>query len=214
MFTGLIEEIGTIKNIQSSSTSAELTIICTTMFDDIDLGASIAVNGICLTVTHMTRDSFSVDVMPETMKISNLKHLKISDKVNLERALSLKKRLGGHFVSGHADGVGSIKSIQKNDNAFLIKINTDPSILKYIIHRGSITIDGISLTVCDLEEDDFSVSIIPHTFAYTTLNFKKVGDLVNLENDMIAKYIERLLTFDDQTSKKNLTIDFLKENGF
>ncbi|MGL4394624.1 MAG: riboflavin synthase [Brevinema sp.] len=215
MFTGLIEEVGVVKNIKNSTVSAQLQIQCKKIMEDIELGASISVSGICLTVTSFTFDSFTVDVMPETMKVTTLKLLKINDKVNLERALSLQTRLGGHLVSGHVDGVGVIESIKQHDNAVLIKIKATTETLKYTILRGSITIDGISLTVCELGESHFSVSIIPHTFEHTTLSLKKEGDLVNLENDMIAKYTERLLTFQDNSKPQSkITIEYLKENGF
>ncbi|MGL4560968.1 MAG: riboflavin synthase [Brevinema sp.] len=214
MFTGLIEEVGTVKNIHLGAKSAQLLVQCSIIREDIHLGDSIAVNGVCLTVTKLYPNAFEVDAMPETLDVSALKYLVKGQKVNLERALSVGSRLGGHIVSGHVDGVGIIKQIQPNENAVLITVTAPMNILKYIIHRGSIAIDGISLTVCGLDDHEFQVSIIPHTFSHTTLSLKKIGEQINLENDMIAKYTERLLSFQAPAPKKDITIEFLKSNGF
>ncbi|WAW15142.1 riboflavin synthase [Peptostreptococcus equinus] len=224
MFTGIIEEIGTIRNIQKGPKSQILYIGAKTVLEDVKLGDSIAVNGVCLTVTKFIKDEFQVDIMHETMDRSSLANISIGSKVNLERAMQLGGRFGGHIVSGHIDGLGIIKSIKKDDNAIWYQIETQKQIMKYIILKGSITIDGISLTVAKLEEDNFSVSIIPHTSTYTTLNHRKVGDKVNLENDSIGKYIEKLLNFQvdamesiknqNLNNKSNINMEFLLKNGF
>ncbi|SHI51833.1 riboflavin synthase alpha chain [Dethiosulfatibacter aminovorans DSM 17477] len=216
MFTGLIEEIGTVKKIVSGSSSAEITIKASKIMDDVKLGDSIATNGICLTVTRFTGDEFTVDAMPETMRVTNLKNLKNGSRVNLERALKVGDRLGGHIVSGHVDGTGRIVGFKEDDNAIWVEISAGREILKYIIHKGSITIDGTSLTVAALGKESFKVSIIPLTQEETTLTGKKVGEEVNLECDLVGKYIERLTLFKEEAKeeKKGIDMDFLKENGF
>lgn len=215
MFTGLIEEIGTVKNIKRGAKSAQITINAKKIFGDIRLGDSISTNGVCLTVVKYNNDSFTVDVMPETMRRSNLKNLTHGSKVNLERALKVGDRLGGHMVSGHIDDVGHITSIEEEDNATWVTIKAESNILKYIIVKGSIAIDGTSLTIGDIDNETFKVSIIPLTKEETTLLRKNIGDEVNLECDMIGKYIERLSRFNNSKSnKKSINIDFLRENGF
>lgn len=211
MFTGIIEEIGKIKKIKQGSKSVVLTIEAAKVLNDTAIGDSIATNGVCLTVTHIDHNSFEVDVMHETLKRSNLYELKINSLVNLERALTLSSRLGGHMVSGHIDGVGTISNITKDDIAYRITITTEPHITRYIIDKGSITIDGISLTVIKVTTQSFEVSIIPHTKEETTLLSKRVGDTVNLENDMIAKYVEKLL---EHKPSESLTEDILKKYGY
>lgn len=215
MFTGLIEEIGRVKKIVFGSSSAEITIKASKIMDDVKLGDSISTNGICLTVTRFSSNEFTVDVMPETMKVTNLKNLRNGSRVNLERALRVGDRLGGHIVSGHVDGIGSIIGFTEDDNAIWVEIKADMNIMKYIIHKGSITIDGTSLTVADLGKESFKVSIIPLTQEETTLTSKKLGDEVNLECDLVGKYIERLAMFkEEEKEKKGIDADFLKENGF
>ncbi len=217
MFTGIVEEIGYIKGIQRSSKSVCLTIAASLVLDDVKLGDSIATNGVCLTVTEFTKDSFVADVMPETMFRSNLGDLKAGSRVNLERALRFGDRLGGHLVSGHIDGTGSIIGKNKDDNAIWIHIGAPPEIIKYIIQKGSVAIDGISLTVAYVDNESFKVSIIPHTQDETTLVSLKEGARVNLENDMTAKYIERFMFFgkeEKKTEKSSLTMNLLEENGF
>jgi riboflavin synthase len=214
MFTGLIEEIGTLQTIVKGAKSAQITIGAVKVLEGVKLGDSISTNGVCLTVVGFTKNSFTVDVMPETMRRSNLKNLKSGSKVNLERALRLGDRLGGHIVSGHIDGVGHIKAMEEEDNATWITIEAGPEILKYIIQKGSIAIDGTSLTVAYTDNDIFKVSIIPLTRDETTLLSKKIGEEVNLECDMVGKYIERLAFFNDKETKKSIDINFLKENGF
>ncbi|MCT4509327.1 MAG: riboflavin synthase [Tepidibacter sp.] len=215
MFTGLIEEIGTIHTIKKGLNSAQITIGATKILSDVKLGDSISTNGVCLTVIEFTKNSFTVDVMPETMRRSNLNNLKHGSLVNLERALKINDRLGGHIVSGHIDGVGKIKKIEEEDNATWVSIEASSNILKYIIEKGSIAIDGTSLTVAYAGLDIFKVSIIPLTKDKTTLLGKTVGDEVNLECDMMGKYIERLLSFkQDEKKETKIDLDFLAKNGF
>ena len=215
MFTGLIEEIGEVKHIVKGLKSAKITISASKVLNGVNIGDSICTNGVCLTVVEFTKDTFTVDVMPETMKRSNLNRLKIGSRVNLERALRLGDRLGGHIVSGHIDGVGIISNMEKDDNAIWVSIKSTSDILKYIIHKGSITIDGISLTVAYVDKEIFKVSIIPLTKEETTLLSKSIGQEVNLECDVVGKYIERFTTFNkEQKQKSNIDINFLKENGF
>lgn len=215
MFTGLIEEIGEIKSIEKAAKSARINIKSEKVLQGIKLGDSICTNGVCLTVTEFSNNTFSVDVMAETVRSSNLGKLKQGSKVNLERALKLSDRLGGHIVSGHIDGIGTIVDLQNEENATWVSVETTKDILKYIVHKGSITIDGISLTVAYVDESIFKVSIIPHTQGETTLVIKKIGDEVNLESDMMAKYVEKLLKYGEvPMQKKPISMDFLKENGF
>lgn len=211
MFTGIIEEIGTIQSIQRSGNSAVLTIQVDLILSDIHIGDSIAVNGICLTVTSFSSNSFCADVMHETLNRSSLRSLRSKSPVNLERAMPANGRFGGHIVSGHIDGTGTIRSTKQDSNAVWYTIQTSPSILRYIVEKGSITIDGISLTVATVQNDSFQVSIIPHTLKQTILAYKRAGDMVNLENDCIAKYVERLLNCQPKTT---ITTDFLTKNGF
>lgn len=215
MFTGLIEEIGTVHTIKKGLKSAQITISASKIMNDVKLGESISTNGVCLTVVEFTKNSFTVDVMPETIRRSNLKDLKHGSLVNLERALKVNGRLGGHIVSGHIDGVGKIKKIEEEDNATWVSVQAPSNILKYVIAKGSIAIDGTSLTVAYAGLDVFKVSIIPLTKEETTLLGKKVGDEVNLECDMMGKYIERLLLFkEDKKNESNIDLDFLTKNGF
>ena len=214
MFTGIVEELGEVKNIQRRSKAIILTIKAEKVLEDIQLGDSIATNGVCLTVTDFNERQFEVDVTPETMRKSSLGNLSIKDEVNLERALKLSDRLGGHLVSGHIDGTGKISAKRQEDNAVLITITPKPELLKYIIAEGSITVDGISLTVAQLDDNSFTVSIIPHTNQITTLSHKKVGDIVNLETDMIGKYVERMMEFENEHENNDLDIKTLRDNGF
>lgn len=215
MFTGLVEEVGITQSILKGSKSAKITIKAAKVLEEVSLGDSIATNGVCLTVTSFTNNTFSVDVMAETMRKSNLNNLKPGDKVNLERALRLGDRLGGHLVSGHVDGIGTIKEFKKEDNAIWVSINTPSSILKYIIQKGSIAIDGISLTIAYVDDEIFKVSIIPHTKDATTLLTKNIGSEVNLECDMIGKYVEKLLAFKENTPvQSNIDMNFLSKHGF
>lgn len=222
MFTGIIEEVGTIRSIAKGSKSAVLTIEAAKVLEGSKVGDSIAVNGVCLTVTTMTARQFTADVMAETLRRSSLGSLSRGSKVNLERAMAADGRFGGHIVSGHIDGTGTVLSLTPEDNAVWVRIETPKELLKYIVEKGSIAIDGISLTVADVTETDFAVSIIPHTGAETTLLTKAAGDIVNLENDIIGKYVDKLLHYgagEETENQKNpkssgITMDFLLENGF
>lgn len=215
MFTGLIEEIGEVDKISKGAQSAQITIKSKKVLGDIKLGDSISTNGVCLTVVKFDKNSFIVDVMPETMRRSNLKNIKSGSRVNLERAMQLGDRLGGHIVSGHVDGIGIIKSIDKEDNATWVSIETSLDIMKYMINKGSVTVDGISLTIAKVEDGVFKVSIIPTTKGETTLLDKHVGDELNVECDVVGKYIERFMIFNqEEASKSSIDINFLKKNGF
>lgn len=215
MFTGLIEEIGRVQSVIKSTKSAKLTIKASKVLEGIRAGDSISTNGVCLTVTEFTSNGFLVDVMAETMRRSNLHEISPGDEVNLERALKVGDRLGGHVVSGHIDGMGTITNYEEEDNAVWVTIKTSPEVLKYIVQKGSIAIDGISLTVAYVDETVFKVSVIPHTKDVTTLLRKKVGDIVNLECDMLGKYIEKLLQSREQVPiNKGINMNFLSEHGF
>lgn len=215
MFTGIVEETGSIKNIKRGAASAELSIEASKVLEDVALGDSIAVNGVCLTVTDFSGSMFTADVMHETLDRSSLGALRPGSPVNLERAMKADGRFGGHIVSGHIDGTGHISNISRDDNAIWYTIDTSGDILKYIVEKGSIAIDGISLTVASVDESSFKVSIIPHTAANTILAVKKIGDVVNLENDIIGKYVEKLMrTAENETEESCITEAFLIENGF
>lgn len=210
MFTGIIEEVGKIKNIQGG-TNYKLTIGASKILEDIHLGDSIAVNGICLTAISWDNGSFTVDVMRETLERTSLHKLRAGSFVNLERALAANGRFGGHIVSGHIDGTGEIINIRRDANAVWYKIKTSEKIMEFIIEKGSIAIDGISLTVAKVDRSAFYVSVIPHTLENTILLSKKPGDIVNLENDIVGKYIK---SFTDKNSNSPLCESFLKSNGF
>lgn len=219
MFTGIVEEMGKIKSITRGSQSAVLAIEASKVLEGSRIGDSIAVNGVCLTVISISSREFTADVMAETLRRSSLGTLQRGSRVNLERAMAADGRFGGHIVSGHIDGTGIVASMRKEDNAVWVAIDTTEQLLKYIVEKGSIAIDGISLTVAQVTESGFSVSLIPHTGAETTLLQKKPGDIVNLENDIIGKYVERLLAFggkEQDTGKEqgNITMDFLAKHGF
>ena len=213
MFTGIIEEVGNIHAIGGGS----LVVRAKKVLEDVQIGDSIAVNGVCLTVTHFDSTSFAADVMPETVRRTSLAELKKGSLVNLERALTLSSRLGGHIVSGHIDGVGKIVSLEKEKNALLLTIGASSEILAYIVEKGSVALDGISLTVAKLQQDSFTVSLIPHTREVTNLRDKGAGSLINIENDVIGKYVQRLLQGKTQAQPQaasNITLDFLQNNGF
>ncbi|MFT8315230.1 MAG: riboflavin synthase [Clostridium sp.] len=215
MFTGLVEEIGTVERIIKGAKSAKITIRAHDVLDNLKLGDSISTNGVCLTVVDFNNNYFTVDVMAETIRRSNLKNLSIGSSVNLERALQLNSRLGGHIVSGHIDGIGVIEKYKTEDNAVWITIDTSPELLKYIVEKGSIAIDGVSLTVAYVDEKSFKVSIIPHTKDATSLLKNKIGDEVNLECDIVGKYIEKFLGLkEDKSNSKGIDLDFLASNGF
>ncbi|MGJ7909773.1 riboflavin synthase [Neobacillus sp. LXY-1] len=218
MFTGIIEEIGIVSNVQRTGEAIVLTIEAQKILEDVHLGDSIAVNGVCLTVTSFTGKQFTVDVMPESVRATSLNVIRRGSKVNLERAMAAGGRFGGHFVSGHIDGTGRIKSKKSYENAVYYEIETEPNILRYVILKGSIAVDGTSLTVFEVTETGFTLSLIPHTLSETVLGFKQTGDIVNLECDMISKYVEHYIQhFSKRTSAtKNggITAQFLEDHGF
>lgn len=215
MFTGIIEEVGTIRQIQRGAASAVLHIQASLIPSDVKVGDSIAVNGICLTVTSFHRRGFTADVMHETLNRSTLGALVPGSPVNLERAMPADGRFGGHIVSGHIDAVGTVASTRQDDVAVWYTIEAPPDVLRYVVEKGSIAIDGISLTVAAVTSRSFSVSVIPHTASVTILGGKRPGDKVNLEADIIGKYVERLLSPNGKPAKKSgLTMEFLAQNGF
>lgn len=216
MFTGLVEELGKVKNMVRTSRSVRLTINANKVVSDVKIGDSIAVNGTCLTVVAHGDDWFTADVMPETVDRTVLSRLKTGDKVNLERTLRVGDRFGGHIVSGHIDGVGTISGKNTNDIAVIVRITAEPQVMRYIVEKGSIAIDGTSLTVVAVGGDWFTVSLIPHTAGLTTVGLKTVGELVNLEADVIGKYVERLMGLSGQQpeSKENMNAEFLRLHGF
>lgn len=223
MFTGIIEETGIVNSVAEGSLSAVITIQAAKVLEGSHVGDSIAVNGVCLTVTSIHGGFFTADVMAETLRRSSLGKLSKGSRINLERAMPAGGRFGGHIVSGHIDGTGTVVSKVKEDNAVWVTISADKSILKYIVLKGSVAIDGISLTVAALNDDGgtFSVSVIPHTGEETILLKKAVGDIVNIENDVIGKYVGRLLNYRESPDcntapggTPEITMDFLAENGF
>ena len=216
MFTGIIEETGAVRHVSLHGNSGSIQIGAELVLKGTKPGDSIAVNGVCLTVTTMDSKSFTADVMAETLRRSNLGNLKGGDWVNLERAMPAEGRFGGHIVSGHIDGTGTIAAMENEGNATWVYIRTSSDILALIVEKGSIAIDGISLTVAKVGMADFAVSIIPHTSSHTALLKKRTGDVVNLENDIVGKYVERLLGRKAQAEqhKSRITEEFLRENGF
>lgn len=215
MFTGIVEEIGHVEHIQNGEKFSRIKINAVKVLEQSQIGDSIATNGVCLTITNMTSGSFEADIMAETLRKSNLGSLRIGAAVNLERAMRLSSRLGGHLVSGHIDGIGEMMSITKEAAATWITIKAPTEILRYVVLKGSIAIDGISLTVADVTKEYFKVSVIPHTKNKTTLLMKGVTDQVNLEVDIIGKYVERLLGLTHEVHKENkIDQDFLKKHGF
>ncbi len=232
MFTGIIEAVGTVQQVMRGRDSVVVTLSRPEMFDDLHLGDSVAVNGVCLTVTTFDASSFSADVMPETLARSSLGTLRQGSRVNLERAMPALGRFGGHFVSGHIDGTGKIMRIERDDNAIWYTVQAASDLLRYVILKGSIALEGISLTVARVSKDTFSVSIIPYTASETTLSLKRVGDVVNIETDLVGKYVENFLinpgsgsdsgSFSDgrrdaqsnAPGKSTITPEFLLKNGF
>lgn len=199
MFTGIIEEVGHVKSLHRGAKSFVLEVEASKVLEGTMVGDSIATNGVCLTVTNLTGTGFTADVMPETVSRTALGDLTAGSPVNLERALSLQTRLGGHIVSGHIDGTGYISDLRQDDTALWLTIACDSKLLRYIIEKGSVTLQGVSLTVARVDERSFAVSLIPHTQAATTLHQARLGDRVNIENDIIAKYVEKLLGKADES---------------
>jgi len=212
MFTGIIEETGKVEAVAKG-----MKVKCSKVLEDTKIGDSIATNGVCITVREKDAFSFSADVMGETLAKTNLGSLKIGDKLNLERALRLSDRLGGHIVSGHIDGIGEIVSIKEENDGTWLTISAPQEVLKYVIYKGSISIDGISLTVAYVDNEVFKVSVIPHTLENTIMHNKKIHSKVNLECDLVGRYIEKLFSLKDEkeeNNKSNITMEFLKNNGF
>ncbi|WP_397538468.1 riboflavin synthase [Rummeliibacillus pycnus] len=212
MFTGIVEDLGKVKAIKSATNSMQLTIESRKILEDVHLGDSIAVNGVCLTVISFSNSQFTVDVMPESVKATNIQSLQIGQYVNLERAMPANGRFGGHFVSGHVDGTGVILRKRKIANAVYVDIGISRELSKFCMLKGSVTIDGISLTIFDVKPTQLTVSLIPHTFDLTLLGIKKEHDVVNIENDLLGKYVINHLERKQENS--TITMDFLNENGF
>ena len=206
MFTGIVEEIGRVTSVKPGN----LVIAASSILQRMELGASIAVNVVCLTITNLNPNSFSVDVMPETLKRTNLGLLSTGSKVNLEQPLAIDGRLGGHLVQGHVDDTGRVVSVTWNNGAMLIKFEAPPEVMRYVVVKGFIAVDGVSLTVVNKDTSSFQISVVDYTRKHTTLGSRKVGDLVNLEVDIIAKYVEQLC----QTRSPGITVDLLQEHGF
>ena len=218
MFTGIVEEVGTIRHISLAGNSGQIEIKANKVLEGTKIGDSIAVNGVCLTVVTLKPDGFTADVMAETIRRSSLGGLQGGSKVNLERAMAADGRFGGHIVAGHIDGVGTIQSLTAEENAVWVEIAAPQEILRFIVEKGSIAIDGISLTVAYVDDSVFKVSVIPHTGEETTLLKKSAGDIVNLENDVVGKYVEKLLGLSapakEEPKSSGLTLEYLAEMGF
>lgn len=214
MFTGIVEEIGLVENVKKGPASASVTINAPAVTAGTKTGDSIAVNGICLTVTSLAGSTFTADIMHESLNRSSLSDLRRGSRVNMERAMAADGRFGGHIVSGHVDGTGIISAIREDDNAVWYTVRTSPAIMRYIVEKGSVTIDGVSLTVAAVTEDSFSVSVIPHTRQVTIMGDLRAGDNVNLENDIIGKYVEKFLKPEETSVKSNITREFLTRCGF
>jgi riboflavin synthase len=214
MFTGLIEDLGTLQEIRIGTDQARLTVASGLPMSELTLGESIAINGVCLTVTSFGDGAFSADVSPETLNSTSLGRLSRGVRVNLERALRLSDRLGGHLVTGHVDGLGRIVERRKDGNAWFFKFQTDAAVSAFLVAKGSVTIDGISLTVNEVIEDTFSLAIIPHTLSMTTLQDRKIGEEVNIETDLIGKYVARFLQDGSSSKPQGVTMDILAKHGF
>lgn len=207
MFTGIVEEMGAVTAVEKTLAGTRLTILAATVLGDLKIGDSLSVNGTCLTVITKNERNFVVEISPETLSVTTLGHLTAGAPVNLERAMKLNERIGGHLVAGHVDGVGTIRSRHQEGNAIFFTIEAPDEILRYCVVKGSVTVDGISLTINDVTDKGFSVAIIPHTAKVTTLGLKQIGDTVNLESDLIGKYVERLLQERNQLPKSIPVID-------
>lgn len=214
MFTGIVEETGRIEVITQNADSATLKIYAEKVLEDISIGDSIATNGVCLTATKITENAFLADVSKETLLKTNLLQASKKDKVNLERALTLQARLGGHIVTGHVDGIGKVVIWDDKRTYFDLGIQLDQHLLQYVVHKGSIAINGISLTIADIQKDIVKIAIIPHSFTNTNLALMKLNDQVNIECDILGKYVERLLNYDTHSQSHKLTYERLNELGF
>lgn len=216
MFTGIVEEMGAVKAVDKTLAGSRLRLLAKLILDDLPLGASVSVNGACLTVVDVDDQGFAVDVSPETLSVTTLGELATGDPVNLERAMKLSERIGGHLVSGHVDGVGAIASRRQDGNAVVLTIEAPPEIMRYCVPKGSMTVDGISMTINGVQDRSFSLAVIPHTAQSTTLGMKQAGARVNLESDLIGKYVERLLQERGQLPKKPAPVidkDYLQKKG-
>lgn len=215
MFTGIVEEMGAVTSMEKTLAGSRLTILASTVMGDLKIGDSVSVNGTCLTVVAKSASNFVVEVSPETLSVTTLGYLSGGTPVNLERAMKLNERIGGHLVAGHVDGVGAIRNRRQEGNAIVFTIEAPSEILKYCVTKGSITIDGVSLTINEVADHSFSVAIVPHTAKVTTLGVKQVNDTVNLESDLIGKYVERLLQERSQLPKTKPVIDkdYLQKRG-
>ena len=211
MFTGIIEELGSVKDLRREAVGARLAISASVVLDGTAIGDSICVNGVCLTVVALGKTEFSADVANETLKVTNLGDLKVGQKVNLERALRLSAKIGGHLVTGHVDATGRVREKRQEGNSWRMFFDAPANVLRYVIKKGSIAIDGISLTVADLDSSGFSIAMIPHTAKMTTLGFKSPGESVNLETDVIGKYVEKLLS---GRMEEGVNLELLKKSGF
>lgn len=214
MFTGIIEGLGSIKEIQSSARGSQVTVEADFVLEQTKIGDSIAVSGACLTVVVLDGKRFKVDVSPETLEKTTFSKARIGDRVNIERALRLSDRLDGHLVSGHIDGMGVLSHRKNTGNAIIITIGVPEDLSRYMIKKGSVAVDGISLTINACSQERFDISIIPHTAKLTTIGFKKIGDRVNIETDMIGKYVERFVTGKKETGQTAIDMAFLAKNGF
>lgn len=214
MFTGIVEEIGKVLTIKKGSVSSRITFSALKVLENTQPGDSIAVNGVCLTATDISKGTFTADVMAETMRRSSLGTLSTGDSVNLERAMLCGGRFGGHIVSGHIDGTGTVTEFKREENAVWVTVKAENNLMKYIIEKGSVALDGISLTVAVVGNDFFKVSIIPHTASETTLLSKNAGDIINIECDIIGKYVEKLMSYQPVQKESRITAGFLAKNGF
>ena len=212
MFTGIIEETGILKNFDKMSNGAAIEITCSKVLKETKIGDSISINGVCETVTEISTNSFAAKVSDETLNVTTFKNFKLGDIVNLERALTLNSRLGGHIVSGHVDCIGILLNIEKYSEFYNMEFEIPKEQSKYIVYKGSVTINGISLTVANIKDNRFKVAIIPHTFENTNLKYLKIGDNVNIETDILGKYVEKMLSVRD--NKSDISLEFLQENGF
>jgi riboflavin synthase len=215
MFTGIVEEMGAITSLEKTLAGTRMTILAATVLGDLKIGDSVSVNGVCLTAVSKGERDFSVEVSPETLSVTTLGLMTPGMPVNLERAMKLNERIGGHLVSGHVDAVGTVRSRHQDGNAIYFTVEAAQEVLRYCVKKGSITVDGISLTINDLTNHGFSVAIIPHTAKVTTLGLKQVNDGVNLETDLIGKYVERLLQERSQLPQTTPVIDkdYLQKRG-
>jgi riboflavin synthase len=214
MFTGIIEEIGTVIRLQRTGEGHDLTIRAQTVLADTRLGDSIAVDGVCLTVTHLGADSFTVGLSPETRARTNLTRLQAGTAVNLERSLTPSSRLGGHFVQGHVDGIGAISRRRREVDALWLTVTTDPDLLRYVVVKGYIALDGISLTVVDVDTNSLTVQLVAYTQSQVTLPHKNVGHPLNIEVDVLGKYVEKMVRHYTAVAAPTITADFLAEHGF